>query len=75
MRDTELFAAIELLQGQLVGSDITGEVSTYHYSSWWKRWVSSLDKQPKIDSTRLPILQTQHHALNLSLLERIARAS
>jgi hypothetical protein len=75
MRDTELFAAIELLQGQLVGSDITGEVSTYRYSSWWKRWVSALDKQPKIDSARLPILQTQHHALNLSLLERIARAS
>jgi len=74
MRDNELFDAIDLLHGQLIGSDVTGEVSTYRYLSRWKRCLSALDKQPIIDSALLPGLQARQQALNLRLLERIAGA-
>lgn len=75
MSDTDLFTAIDALDGTLVGSDVTGDVSAYRYKTWWKRKLSALDDQPDIDPAALTAWQAQQHALNLRLLERIAAAT
>ena len=72
--DTDLFAAIDALDGRLLGSDVTGDVSAYRYATWWKRKLSALDEQPDIDPAQLAAWQAQQHALNLRLLERIEAA-
>jgi len=68
-------AVIGSLQQGLVGSDINGEVSHYHYRSWWKRRLSAMDEQPQIDPAMLAEWQAQQHALNLQLLAAIASVS
>jgi hypothetical protein len=73
--DTDLLSVIDSLRGRLIGSDITGDVSAYRYSTWWKRKLSALDEQPEIDPTQLAAWQAQQHALNLRLLERIDAAA
>lgn len=72
--EADLVRGIETLAGRLIGSDITGDVSAYHYRSWWKRKLSALDEQPEIDATQLAEWQAQQHALNLRLLAHIADA-
>ncbi|MBA8885609.1 arginase family protein [Dokdonella fugitiva] len=72
--DTDLFSAIDALRGRLVASDVTGEVSAYRYSTWWKRRLSALDEQPTIDPVQLAAWQAQQHALNLRLLARVDAA-
>jgi len=64
-------AIIASLCGGLVGSDITGEVSSYRYRSWWKRRLSAIDQQLEIDERQLDQWQAQQHALNLQLLQAI----
>ena len=66
--------ALELigsLRHGLIGSDINGEVSHYHYRSWWKRRLSAMDQQPAIDPAELEGWQAQQHALNLTLIKAI----
>jgi hypothetical protein len=65
-------ALIDGLSGELIGSDITGEISVYRYRSWLKRRLSAIDEQPEIDAGELSAWQSQQHALNLQLLEAIA---
>jgi hypothetical protein len=65
-------AVIDSLRADLVGSDITGEVSHYRYRHWWKRRLAALDGQPLIDPGQLAGWQAQQHALNLQLLAAIA---
>ncbi|HEV2623293.1 MAG TPA: arginase family protein [Frateuria sp.] len=67
-------ALIDGLQGGLVGSDITGEISHYRYRSWLKRRLSAIDEQPAVDPTELAAWQAQQHALNERLLAAIGRA-
>lgn len=65
-------AIIRALQGQqLLGSDITGEISAWHYRSWFKRRLSALDGQETVDAERLAEWQARQHALNLQLLAAI----
>ncbi|MEO7430551.1 MAG: arginase family protein [Dokdonella sp.] len=71
MTDRHLFTAIDALAGNVIGSDVTGDVSAYRYTTWWKRKLSALDEQPEIDPGQLATWQTQHHALNLRLLDHI----
>lgn len=66
-------AIIDSLRGGLVGSDITGEISSYRYRSWWKRRLSALDAQPVVDERELGRWQAQQHALNERLLEAIGQ--
>ncbi len=73
--DTDLISAIDALRGSLIGSDITGDISAYRYSTWWKRKLSALDEQPVIDAAQLAAWQAQQHALNLRLLACIDAAS
>lgn len=63
-------AIVESLRG-LAGSDITGEVSSYRYRSWWKRRLSAIDQQPQVDEHELGQWQAQQHTLNLQLLQAI----
>ena len=66
---------IEALRGLLVGSDITGEVSSYRYRTPWKRWLSAQDGQDtEIAPAQLATWQAAQHALNVALLGRIALA-
>jgi hypothetical protein len=73
--DSDLLDAIDALSGNIIGSDITGDVSAYRYATWWKRKLSALDEQPEIDATQLATWQAQQHALNLRLLDRISAAN
>jgi Arginase family. len=64
-------AIIGSLRGRIIASDITGDISRYTYTTWWKRRLSAMDEQPDIDPLRLRGWQDQQHALNLRLLEAI----
>lgn len=66
---------IAALSGRLVGSDITGEVSLYHYRTPWKRWLSARDAQPAISAELLADWQTQQMAVNRRLLASLAAAT
>jgi hypothetical protein len=66
---------IDSVQPRLIGSDINGEISHYHYRSWWKRRLSAMDEQPDIDPAQLAGWQAQQHALNLQLLPVIRGTS
>jgi hypothetical protein len=64
-------AVIRALEGNLVGSDITGEISAYRYRNPVKRWLSALDDQPLVGGAELAGWQSGQHALNLRLLEAL----
>ena len=59
---------IQAFKGKLIGCDITGEVSVYHFQTSWKRWLSAMDRQPTISAEALAKWQTQHTAVNRQLL-------
>lgn len=59
---------IAALGKNLIGSDITGELSLYHYRTLWKRALSALDGQSEMPTDKLNIWQMQQHRLNLDLL-------
>jgi arginase family enzyme len=68
MRLEELTSAIRLLLDRLVGSDVTGDVSSYRYRSRFKRLLSGLDRQPPIPDQLLEEWQTRHQDVNRELL-------
>ena len=75
MREEESTRIIDALSAQIVGSDITGDVSSWRYATWWKRLLSAGDGQDtQIDSTALAASQKGQHAFNERLVGRIARA-
>jgi len=71
MSEAEMIETIALFRQRLVGSDITGDVSTYRYRTSWKRWMSAMDDQPDVSGAQLADWQRQQHALNLRLLDAI----
>ena len=75
LRLTQAEALIRALPGELIGSDITGDVSHHEYQTFWKRRVAALDAQPPVDVSALAAWQAQQHALNLALLRAIAERS
>ena len=72
MRLEEIMAAIRLLQGRILASDVTGEVSSYRYRSRFKRFLSGLDRQPEIPERVLSEWQAQHQQVNRQLLSLLA---
>lgn len=75
LQEAQALRLVEALRGQLVGSDITGEVSAYRYRSAWKRWLSAQDGQDTaIDPVQLAAWQAGQHALNQRLLARLEAA-
>ncbi|MBX6316858.1 arginase family protein [Pigmentiphaga sp.] len=75
LAESHLAQALEVLAGQLIGSDITGEVSLYQYRTWWKRWLSAADGQEAPSAGRLAQWQAQQHALNARLIDLLSAAS
>ncbi|MDT4870040.1 hypothetical protein FQZ97_1050990 [compost metagenome] len=66
---------IDALKGQLDGSDITGEVSSYRYRTAWKRWLSAQDGQDTIIApAQLTLWQAEQDALNQRLVARLQEA-
>ena len=69
LQEAQAQAVVEALHGQLFGSDVTGEVSSYRYRTAWKRWLSAQDGQDtEIDHVRLAEWQAGQHRLNERLL-------
>lgn len=68
-------ALIASLTGGIIGSDITGEISSYRYRRWWKRRLSAMDDQPPVALAELDAWQAQQHALNVRLLQAINKQS
>ena len=71
MSEEEMVGTIAHFRGRLIGSDITGEVSSYRYQTWWKRWLSALDRQPDVSGCELAGWQRVQHAINLRLVDAI----
>lgn len=66
---------IAALHGQIVGSDVTGDVSSWRYTTWWKRLMSAGDGQDtEIDAATLAHWQAGQHVFNQRLFEQIAAA-
>lgn len=72
MRLEELTGAIGMLQGRILASDVTGEVSSYRYRSRFKRFLSGLDRQPEIPEETLSEWQIQHQQVNRELLSLLS---
>lgn len=68
LRLEDLASAIRPFKSRLAGSDITGDVSIYHYRSRLKRLLSGLDRQPAIASDEALVWQMQHQEVNRRLL-------
>lgn len=62
---------ITSIKSRIIGSDITGELSIWQSSNWFKRFLSSLDKQPAISPDKLSDWQQEQHQLNLTLLKAL----
>ena len=74
MHESDATRIIDALRGQIVDSDITGDISSWRYATWWKRWLSAGDGQDtQIAPTELANAQINQHAFNERLLEHIAR--
>jgi hypothetical protein len=71
MRDDELLGVIRRLRPRIFASDVTGEISFFRYSRWWKRLLARLDGQSLEPPPELSELQAAHHRLNARLLEAI----
>ncbi len=72
MRREELESVIRMLQGRLIGSDVTGDVSSYRYRGRFKRLLSGLDGQPEIPVASLDEWQIGHQRVNQRLLSLLA---
>ena len=73
MREEDAERIIDALARQIVGSDITGDISSWRYATWWKRLLSAGDGQDtQVDSATLATAQSGQHELNQRLLARIA---
>jgi arginase family enzyme len=71
----ELEQGIDMIRNRVIASDVTGEVSAYHFASLWKRILTRLDRQPEIPADLLNDWQQQHRAVNQRLLSMLAPAA
>lgn len=62
---------ISTLNDRIICSDITGDVSTWHYKSALKRFLSSLDEQPPIPRETLLEWQSQQQKINRLLIDAL----
>ncbi|WP_434778037.1 arginase family protein [Neisseria sp. Ec49-e6-T10] len=71
--ERHLFDTISTLKPRIVGSDITGEVSIWHYKHWWKRFLSQLDAQQEPSQAELKKWQMLQNQLNQRLLSALTK--
>jgi hypothetical protein len=69
--ESHVTQVINALPQRVIGSDITGEISFWQYSTWWKRWLSAMDGQAPADTAQIEAWQLQHQAVNRRLLKAI----
>lgn len=70
--EPQLMQVIASLDGQMIASDITGDVSEYRHANAWKRWLSVGDEQTlTISPATLQIWQRDQQALNQRLVTRL----
>lgn len=73
--EQHLLRVISAFSGRIIGSDITGEISSWQYRSWWKRQLSQLDGQADAGAEQSARWQAQQRTLNARLLRALAEAS
>jgi len=71
--ESHIQQVIDACQGRLIGADITGDVSSYHYQSRFKRWLSAADGQDEVPAETALQWQIKQNQLNQRLLSRINR--
>lgn len=62
-----LLSAVEALRPFVAAADVTGEISSYTYRSFWKRLLSRLDGQTPAPPDDLPADQRRQQRLNEKL--------
>jgi len=75
MQLADLTAIIKALKPRMVGADIVGEVSDYHYRNIFKRLMSRLDGQEAISAAALAKGQAQANDFNRALLPLLYNAA
>ena len=71
----DLKTLAQALHGQIVASDVTGDVSVWHYRTAWKRWLSAADGQDTAHQDReLPQWQARQNAFNWQIVELLDAA-
>jgi len=72
MGDDELLGIVQRLRARVFAADVTGEISFFRYSRWWKRMLAWFDGQSLDPPSRLAELQAAQHRLNARLLQTLA---
>ncbi|MCS4292436.1 hypothetical protein M2375_000631 [Comamonas sp. BIGb0152] len=76
MREAQALRIMAALGGQLVGSDVTGDISSWRYATWWKRWLSAGDGQDTaINAQTLAQAQAGQHAFNQRLMAALSAST
>ncbi|MCZ2497335.1 hypothetical protein GN316_11240 [Xylophilus sp. Kf1] len=76
MTEAQALAIVAALRGRIVGSDVTGDVSSYRYATAWKRWLSAGDGQDTgIDAVTLRRWQQGQAGFNRRLLAALDRSA
>ncbi|MCL1886704.1 MAG: hypothetical protein FWG01_02050 [Betaproteobacteria bacterium] len=70
-QEEHLAGIISELKGRIIGSDITGEVSTWTYASRWKRYLSQMDGQESVSESEMILWQKAQQELNRRLLQML----
>lgn len=65
---------IQASEGQLVGADVTGEISVYRYQSKFKAILSEMDGQTEISAEQIQTWQQQQAKINNRLLQSLTLA-
>jgi hypothetical protein len=69
---TDLIDAVRRLRSKVFAADVTGEISFFRYSRWWKRALTRLDGQSREPPAHLGELRAAHRALNEKLVEALS---
>jgi hypothetical protein len=72
--EKHLVNLIQTCSGSLIGADITGDVSAFHYQNRFKRFLSESDGQREPSQFEITQWQIHQQALNQRLLEHIDQA-
>lgn len=76
MLETQALRIMAALDGQLAGSDVTGDISSWRYATWWKRWLSAGDGQDTaISPQALAQAQAGQHAFNQRLMAALSAST
>jgi hypothetical protein len=68
--EAQLQRIVAALRGDLLASDVTGDISAYRYRSAFKRWLSQADGQATgaLDAAQMPAWRAAQGAFNQRLL-------